>query len=85
MAKPRECVIRLSASDLKTTHFFRFFTEFSQVQNYSLRKNMNLNQILRGVAQNCIQQYPSLREAAESLSIDTRTLQRYAQWKESGD
>ena len=37
------------------------------------------------VAQERIQQYPSLREAAESLSIDTRTLQRYAQWKESDD
>ena len=49
------------------------------------RKNMNLNQILRGVAQERIQQYPSLREAAESLSIDTRTLRSYAQWKESDD
>ena len=49
------------------------------------KKNMNLNQILRGVAQERIQQYPSLREAAESLSIDTRTLRRYAQWKESDD
>ena len=48
-------------------------------------ENMNQNQILRAVAQKRIQQYPSLREAAESLSIDIRTLQRYAQWKESND
>ena len=45
-------------------------------------ENMNQNQILRAIAQKRIQQYASLREAAESLSIDTRTLQRHAQWKE---
>ena len=44
---------------------------------------MNLNQILHIVAQRRIEQYTSLREAAESLDIDLRTLQRYAQWKES--
>jgi DNA-binding NtrC family response regulator len=48
-------------------------------------ENMNQNQILRAVAQKRIQQYTSLREAAESLSIDIRTLQRYAQWKESDE
>ena len=48
-------------------------------------KSMNLKQILGEVTQKRIQQYPSLREAAESLSIDIRTLQRYAQWKESKD
>ena len=48
-------------------------------------ENMNQNQILRAVAQKRIQQYPSLREAAASLSIDIRTLQRYAQWRESDD
>ena len=48
-------------------------------------EDMNLNQILRTVAEKRIQQYPSLREAAESLSIDIRTLRRYAQWKESND
>ena len=48
-------------------------------------KSMNLKQILHAVAQKRIQQNPSLREAAESLSIDIRTLQRYAQWKESKD
>ena len=47
-------------------------------------ENMNQNQILRAVAQKRIQQYPSLREAADSLSIDIRTLQRYAQLEESG-
>ena len=48
-------------------------------------ENMNQNQILRAVAQKRIQQYPSLREAAESLSVDVRTLQKYAQWKEPDD
>ncbi len=47
-------------------------------------KNMNQNQILRTVAQKRIQKYISLREAAESLGIDIRTLQRHAQWNESG-
>ena len=44
-------------------------------------KNMNQNEILRAVAQNRIEQHTSLREAAESLDIDIRTLQKYAQWK----
>ena len=48
-------------------------------------KNMNRNQILRTVAQKRIKQYPSLHEAAESLNIDIRTLQKYAQWKESDE
>ncbi len=46
-------------------------------------KNMNQNQILRAVAQKRIEQYTSLREAAESLNIDIRTLQKYARWRES--
>ena len=45
-------------------------------------RDMNQNQILRAVAQKRIQEHPSLREAAESLDIDIRTLQRYAHWKE---
>ncbi len=45
-------------------------------------KNMNQNEILRAVAQNRIEQHASLRDAAESLDIDIRTLQKYAQWKE---
>lgn len=48
-------------------------------------EDMNQNQILRAVAQKRVEQYTSLREAAESLDIDIRTLQRYAQWEESGD
>ena len=44
--------------------------------------DMNQNQILRAVAQKRIQQCTSLREAAESLNIDIRTLQRYAHWEE---
>ena len=48
-------------------------------------RDMNQNQILRAVAQRRIKEYPSLREAAKSLDIDIRTLQRYAQWKEPDD
>ena len=44
--------------------------------------NLNQNQILRAVARKRIEQYISLREAAESLDIDIRTLQRYAHWEE---
>ena len=47
-------------------------------------QNMNLNQVLRAVAQRRIQQYPTLKAAAKSLDIDLRTLHKYAQWKESG-
>ena len=45
--------------------------------------NMNQHQILRAVAQKRIEQYTSLREAAESLDIDIRTLQRYAQLEDA--
>ena len=48
-------------------------------------ENMNLNQILRTVAEKRIQQHRYLRKAAESLSIDTRTLQKYLQQEESDD
>ncbi|RKU19098.1 hypothetical protein C6500_11735 [Candidatus Poribacteria bacterium] len=48
-------------------------------------EDMNQNQILRAVAQKRIEQYPSLREAAKSLNIDTRTLQRHAQWRETDE
>ena len=54
-------------------------TEFLNIEN------MNQNQILRAVAQKRIQQYASSREAAESLNIDIRTLQRHAYWKESDE
>lgn len=47
-------------------------------------ENMNQNQILRAVAQMRIEKFKSLREAAESLGIDVRTLQRHAQSDESG-
>lgn len=46
-------------------------------------ENMNQNQILRAVAQMRIEKFTSLREAAESLEIDIRTLQRHAQWSET--
>lgn len=45
-------------------------------------EDMNQNQILRAVAQMRIHKHTSLREAAESLEIDIRTLQRHAQWSE---
>ncbi len=45
--------------------------------------NMNQHQILRAVAQKRIEQYTSLRAAAESLAIDIRTLQRYARWEDA--
>ena len=44
-------------------------------------QDMNQNQILCEVAKLRIDKHPSLREAAKSLEIDIRTLQRYAQWK----
>ena len=45
-------------------------------------KDMNQNQILRAVAQKRIAEYASFNEAAHSLDIDIRTLQRHAHWKE---
>ena len=47
-------------------------------------QDMNQHEILREVAQMRIDKHSSLREAAESLGIDIRTLQRHAQWSESG-
>ena len=41
------------------------------------RKDMNLKQMLQAVAQKRIEKYKNLREAAESLGIDIRTLQKY--------
>ena len=46
--------------------------------------DMNQNEILRDVAQMRIDRHSSMREAAESLGIDIRTLQRHAQWN-NGD
>lgn len=46
-------------------------------------ENMNLQQILRVVAQQRILKHDSLRAAADSLNIDVRTLQRYAHWEKS--
>ena len=46
-------------------------------------RDLNQHQILHAVARRRVEQYPSLREAAESLDIDIRTLQRYARSKES--
>ena len=48
-------------------------------------ENMNQDQILHAIAHKRIQQYATLREAAESLCIDVRTLQKYAQHGEFDD
>ena len=44
-------------------------------------KDMNQHEILRTVAQKRIEEYTSLGEAAYSLGIDIRTLQKHAHWK----
>jgi transcriptional regulator with PAS, ATPase and Fis domain len=46
-------------------------------------RDMNQHEILSAVARKRVEQYASLREAAESLDIDIRTLQRYARSEES--
>ena len=46
-------------------------------------RDLNQHQILHAVARKRVNQYSSLREAAESLDIDIRTLQRYARSEES--
>ncbi len=46
-------------------------------------RDLNQHQILSVVARKRVEQYASLREAAESLDIDIRTLQRYARLEES--
>ena len=48
-------------------------------------RDLNQHQILSAVARKRVEQYASLREAAESLDIDIRTLQRYARWEESNN
>ena len=48
-------------------------------------RDLNQHQILSAVARKRVEQYASLREAAESLDIDIRTLQRYAHWEESNN
>lgn len=48
-------------------------------------ENLSWNQILRAVALKRIQQYPTLREAAESLDIDARTLRKYADYKDADE
>lgn len=46
-------------------------------------ENMNLQHILRAVAQKRIRKHNSPRAAADSLNIDVRTLQRYVHWEKS--
>ena len=47
--------------------------------------DMNQHEILRVVAQKRIAEYASLNEAAHSLGIDIRTLQKHAHWEERND
>ena len=47
--------------------------------------DMNQHEILRTVAQRRIEEYVSLGEAADSLGIDIRTLQKHAHWKAAAD
>ena len=56
-------------------------TKMHDIEEHLNITNMNFREILRAVAERRIQQYPSLREAAVSLGIDIRTLQKYAQWQ----
>ena len=48
-------------------------------------KGLNHNQILQAVAKKRLEQYPSQREAAESLGVDSRTLKKYAAYNETDD
>ncbi len=48
-------------------------------------KDLNQNQILQAVAEKRLEQYPTKREAAESLGIDIRTLKKYAAHNENND
>ena len=48
-------------------------------------KGLNQNQILQAIAEKRLEQYPTQREAAESLGIDVRTLKRYAAYNETDD
>ena len=45
-------------------------------------EGLDLDEILRVIAQRRLEQYPTLRAAAESLGVDTRTLKGYAEKKE---
>ena len=46
-------------------------------------EGLNQSQILQAVAAKRLQAYPTQRQAADSLGIDTRTLKRYAAYKAS--
>ena len=62
-----------------------FWSETMTVGESLNIKNMTWDQILRLVARKRLERFASLREAAESLNIDTRTLQRYVQLEESDE
>ncbi len=48
-------------------------------------KDMDQQEILQAVAQKRIAEYASLNEAAHSLGIDVRTLQKHAHWQAQDD
>ena len=54
----------------------RIVLEIEHINNHDLTREG----ILRAVARVRIQMYPTLSEAAESLGVDVRTLQKYADY-----
>ena len=63
--------------------FAEIFTGSSgPLPDYVNIEGLDLDEILRVIAQRRLEQYPTLRAAAESLGVDTRTLKGYAGKKE---
>ena len=63
--------------------FAEIFTGNSGIlRDYVNIEGLDLDEILRVIAQRRLEQYPTLRAAAESLGVDTRTLKGYAEKKE---
>ena len=59
------------------------FTGSSETRSdYVNIEGLDLDEILRVIAQRRLEQYPTLRAAADSLGVDTRTLKGYAEKKE---
>lgn len=63
--------------------FAEIFTGNSEtLPDYINIEGLDLDEILRIIAQRRLEQYPTLREAADSLGVDARTLRGYAERKE---